>query len=740
MASALDFAHAHGVVHRDLKSSNILIEDGPRVSLTDFGIARSVESPHLTATQALIGTPRYMAPEQAQGLEVDGRADLYALGIVAFELLSGRVPFDADSGVAILHRQIYDPPPPIRSLRPELPDAVDAALTRMLAKRPEERWDSAAAFVDALEQASQPDEPTLAVLTVAAAPRPAGPPRRGGSSRRWIPGLVALVVVALIVGGAFVARSFAAFPRPARPTALASPVVATVTSEPTLAPTIVPSATPTPGLVSLRSVDWAAFLARDPRLRRVPGPVPTLTNGCLVPVRVSPGSSPDSMTGFPDLCSIAYTRLAGERTQDAVMTLVSGGSAGAVGVLVYRATATGPELVGSVPGYRLSFKVVAGDLAVTSAAYGGWEANCCPSAFRVTDYRIDAGKLAVDRTSLVPNPAARAPTVRYYYQLIDQRQYQDAYRFLSPGLQAADPFASWVKAFATTRRVVVQAQNAADDAVDVDLAVTDRGPNGVPVFHRFAGRWFLVFDPLRAQWLLDHAQIAVVTGTPAGPTPVAGGAVLVTPVTSPNWSGYSAPAGGVTGVRARWTEPAASGVPPDHVVIWIGVGGWGSTYNNLVQIGTSAAIEGGNLAHHQVWYETLPPNSWHMTSTEVAPGDEISASVELQDPATNQWQLVAADLTSQKVFRITVHFPSDRAFADFIVESPDETSFNGPPYYPLPTFGPVTFREAAVRYGADWVLLGTVPTLRITLSRAGLLLARPGPLVGGTFTVNQVGR
>ena len=114
IASALDHAHAKGILHRDIKPANVLMDSQGRPLLADFGLARSSDATSgLTATGTVMGTPLYMAPEQATGGALDGRADEYALGVVAFELLSGRVPFIADSPLAVLHQQVTAPPPPL---------------------------------------------------------------------------------------------------------------------------------------------------------------------------------------------------------------------------------------------------------------------------------------------------------------------------------------------------------------------------------------------------------------------------------------------------------------------------------------------------------------------------------------------------------------------------------------------------------------------------------------------------
>ncbi|HEU4584961.1 MAG TPA: protein kinase [Gemmatimonadaceae bacterium] len=153
VADALAYACSRGVIHRDIKPDNIIIrrEDG-RALVTDFGIARAAEADsHLTATGVAVGTPAYMSPEQALGeREVDGRSDIYSLGIVAFQMLTGALPFTAANTPAMMMKHVSEMPPPLLQLRPDLPPGLAAAVERAIAKRPEDRWQDAAAFRDAL--------------------------------------------------------------------------------------------------------------------------------------------------------------------------------------------------------------------------------------------------------------------------------------------------------------------------------------------------------------------------------------------------------------------------------------------------------------------------------------------------------------------------------------------------------------------------------------------------------------
>ncbi|MDQ3697644.1 MAG: protein kinase [Gemmatimonadota bacterium] len=153
VADALLYAHRRGVVHRDIKPDNILLDrtEG-RVLVTDFGIARAAEADsRLTVTGVAVGTPAYMSPEQAMGArDVDGRSDQYALGVVAYQMLAGRTPFEAANTPAMLMKHVGERPRPVAELRPDAPPALAAAVMRALAKQPEHRWPDAGAFRDAL--------------------------------------------------------------------------------------------------------------------------------------------------------------------------------------------------------------------------------------------------------------------------------------------------------------------------------------------------------------------------------------------------------------------------------------------------------------------------------------------------------------------------------------------------------------------------------------------------------------
>jgi serine/threonine-protein kinase len=163
VSGALDAAHQQGVVHRDLKSENIMLSEtngGDWAKVLDFGIAK-IQQPEgardndITAANLVIGTPQYMSPEQcSQSGPIDARSDVYSLGVIVFEMLSGRVPFTGDSPTVIMMKQVQDDPPPIRDLRPDLPDGVGSLVKKALAKQPIDRFQTAGELYEAFAAAA----------------------------------------------------------------------------------------------------------------------------------------------------------------------------------------------------------------------------------------------------------------------------------------------------------------------------------------------------------------------------------------------------------------------------------------------------------------------------------------------------------------------------------------------------------------------------------------------------------
>lgn len=151
MARALKYAHANGILHRDVKPGNIILTQSGGAVLTDFGIAQAASDTRLTRTGTSIGSPEYMAPEQIEGKQLDLRADLYSLGVVFFQMLTGQVPYKGDSAVSIIYQHVKSPVPSARDVDPRIPENLDLIASTLMAKLPEERYDSADDVLAALD-------------------------------------------------------------------------------------------------------------------------------------------------------------------------------------------------------------------------------------------------------------------------------------------------------------------------------------------------------------------------------------------------------------------------------------------------------------------------------------------------------------------------------------------------------------------------------------------------------------
>lgn len=299
LASALDEAHAKGVVHRDLKPGNILFDHISEPYVSDFGIAKIAQAPgSATVTGGgIIGTPAYMSPEQAQGDKVDGRSDIYALGVIVFEMLTGRQPYESDTPMAVVVKHITDPVPHILDSNPNLPAEIEPVIERAMAKNRDERYPNAKEFSQALTAVAKGESPTFTPAKVPAgkpvdktrvASHPAGPTQvaahpstaKSGGFPLWVLGLGGLVLLAiLVVGGIFLlgggiptspaATATETAPAPAPEASVTEPVLPveepTATDAPASPTPEPPTPTPSPEPVpqGIGGADLLAFVANN---------------------------------------------------------------------------------------------------------------------------------------------------------------------------------------------------------------------------------------------------------------------------------------------------------------------------------------------------------------------------------------------------------------------------------------------------------------------------------------------
>jgi serine/threonine protein kinase len=198
LAPALDEAHARGIIHRDLKPGNILFDQYGEPYVSDFGIAKIAATASNVTGSAIVGTPAYMSPEQAQGEGIDGRSDIYGLGVILFELLTGTQPYHGDTPMSVVVKHITDPVPHIRDVKPDLPPAIEAVVEKAMAKDRDERFPTVKALSDALNAVARGEAPDLEILDktlvtserTVLSPKPTPPPGSISAQKAQKPGPV----------------------------------------------------------------------------------------------------------------------------------------------------------------------------------------------------------------------------------------------------------------------------------------------------------------------------------------------------------------------------------------------------------------------------------------------------------------------------------------------------------------------------------------------------------------------
>ncbi len=429
VAAALDHAHAQGIIHRDIKPGNVMVGTNNHITLTDFGVARALESTHLTQTGTLLGTPAYMSPEQVLGKEATAASDQYSLAIVTYEMLAGVTPFQGDTSVVILHNQVYTPPPPLRHFNPNLASEYEAVLGKALAKTPGERYATNGQFAARLAAVAgtatgvvAPVPPLVArdAQTVlkggSGSGRPPGPrtplPDTSGSGgrARWPWLALALVVAIVILGGVFLAgrsssRSQAlapAFAPPAGPTEVAIPIAFVV-------PTALPTSPPTMTVAPSATVAPTSTPRPDPTRTATTGPTlaPTTQPTAAAAVAEPPPLPPCSN----DMQVVAHVRPADNGALTAGQTFAKVWSIKNTGtcpwVEDYQVAYEGGDQMGARPLIRFNYRMDPGQTDIVTV--DGLRAPAAPGTYGGSWRLRDANGNAFGEPLLVRIAAQAAP-------------------------------------------------------------------------------------------------------------------------------------------------------------------------------------------------------------------------------------------------------------------------------------------------------------------------------------------
>lgn len=464
VAAALTAAHERGLIHRDIKPHNVLITPDGTAKVTDFGIARAAGASQLTATQTVMGSAQYLSPEQALHHPLDGRSDIYSLGIVLYEALTGQLPFIGDSLVAVAMMQVHDPPVPLRAIRPEISVQTEAVVMKALAKDPAKRYQSANEMRAALLRARDASRDTAAVVSQ--------------SDTRPLPPGIAVIEPAHVTG------------LPANPS---------LTSESTVVP---------------------EYVSRDvtEHTRRRPFGVPVAIAAiCLLLIGVgvfafrafNKGSTGVVLTPTaaraattPQASTVSFASPTQGPTRQPTATSVT--QATAVPLVIPTqvptlapAIATATAIVPTVP---------APSPTPLAPAVATPEPLPSPRAVAPTQPAVPPSATIVGPVVAANSPAE---AVQRFYQLVNQRQFDQAAQLWSPRMKAQFPPDDEINGrFSQTQSIEVRigaVQGGGNDG-QATVAVELTETRGTPATtSRYVGSWLLVRGP--SGWLLDQPNL-----------------------------------------------------------------------------------------------------------------------------------------------------------------------------------------------------------------------------------------
>jgi hypothetical protein len=502
ICAALTEAHRQNTIHRDIKPANIAVtpcDDGLRVKVLDFGIASLRGGGTMmtfTQTGAVLGTPAYMSPEQCMGEDLDGRSDIYSVGVVLFEMLCGVVPFNSPTATAVVMQHVQQAPPPLRVLNASVSPAVEAVVLKALSKRREDRQQTAKQLADELSAAvagsnaplgagarfSEPFSPSQASMTMVQAPLRVPPahsavPVRRSQSTGIIIGFAAAVVLIVVAFGA--QRLFAQ--RDTRSSvAAASPPVTRAIGEPARTVSTPPFAV-------------AAAPVREPTTPAPAGGVLGMLYGtreldvlgsarCGTPNAVLIRFKDDGTSGCAWHAEAIHAIL--ESQDAAVLVPVTAPGRELIFDLLYTATGSRPRFIGILPGDGSGNLAISVENGIIVERNGNHEKHST----------LRSGRIVVLPTANAVAASSADVTVRTFYSLWDAQRLTEAYGLLSSRYRDEHPYGAWVGSHASVVHISVETVPTSDAmTVGVLVRSRDRTPSGT-TDSEYRGSWTAVLE------------------------------------------------------------------------------------------------------------------------------------------------------------------------------------------------------------------------------------------------------